>query len=470
MKYVIIDIETTGLDIKYSSVIEVGAIKIDNEKIVDNFSSFVQYNKELPIEIKTLTGIDEKDLRGAEEAELVIKKIKSFIGDYPVVAHNGYNFDFPLLERYGLKIKQKHDSMEFAFFVLPTYELGYSVKALAQKYNLGKEEHRALSDCKMEFEILKKLQSEYKKKSKKKQDILNYSAHKINWWWSDFLTGAGQYFESISEFISVYNSYRKEDIDQGQIDLEYEKINIDEVVKHFIVEKENDDNTSYSEDRPEQKEMATIITNSFNNHNHAVIEAGTGVGKSKAYLVPSAIFALKNGIPIIISTHTKVLQDQLLSKEIPHINKLINRDLRVAVLKGKKNYVCIEKFDDFSKMIGPELFERALYENTRYGIKYTRQLSYILLLSWIIDTDRGDWDELPYWLTERIPHVAEIEIRNLDEMCNIGSCEHFDENRCFLAKAKLKAKDSDIVIVNHALTLSEIRPINIKKEKKNIRK
>src|SRR3989338_6403424 len=116
-----------------------------------------------------------------------------------------------------------------------------------------------------------------------------------------------------------------------------------EDVEKFFASQVGTASDDYAEDRPEQRQMAATIARAFNTHTHAVIEAGTGTGKSKAYLVPSVLFALKNGIPAIVSTHTKTLQDQLFAKEIAHLKEIIKPDLRVTILKGKTNYVCIKK-------------------------------------------------------------------------------------------------------------------------------
>jgi predicted DnaQ family exonuclease/DinG family helicase len=457
MEFIILDIETTGLDIKYSSIIEVGAILVKNNKIEKEFHSFVQYDKDLPQEIKKLTGIQEGWLKDAPPLQIVLNQLNSFIGENPVVSHNGLGFDFPMLEHAGLNIEKKHDSLEFAFFVLPTNESGHSVLALAKRFELGNTPHRALEDCKLELEVIKKLQQEFLKRPKKKAETLKFFSYRYGWWWSEFLPGASRPVDQISSLVEKYQPYRKKDPLQDQLLLGTQQINFSDVEPYFIPSNNNQTNNEYKEDRPEQQKMAKMITNCFNEHKHLVVEAGTGTGKSKAYLVPSIIFALKNDIPVIIATHTKTLQDQLFLKEIPHLKSTIDPDLRVTMIKGKANYVCLQKFEKFIDSVD-DMQQRSLYEFGQSGTKFTARLSAILLASWILETDRGDWDELPYWLKERFHKRVEQDVCNWDELCTKDICSFHEEEKCFLAKARLRAKDADIVVANHAVVLSGIIP------------
>lgn len=456
MEYVIVDIETTGLDLERSSIIEVGAILVVNNIIKDRYSSFIRYEGVLPETVKRVTGITEQMLRDAPILSDVITELRDFINKRPVVSHNGFSFDFPMLERHGLKFNEKYDSMEFAFFVLPTNLEGHSVNSLAQQFSLGCIPHRALGDCEFEFKIIEKLRKEYKEKPKKHREALLYSARRIQWWWANFLPGNAKAVERISDLVAVYVPYRKDQADQEMLTFETKEIDLNEVERNFVYTGQLSGPEDYSEDRPEQKKMAGLIASAFNENKHVVIEAGTGTGKSKAYLVPSLLFALQNWIPVIISTHTKALQDQLFIKEIPHIKNTINPDLKVALLKGKKNYVCLQKFSEFEDEIMGTLVQRSLYEFGKMGTQFTSPLAYLFLSSWVLATERGDWDELPYWFKERIPKKIELEICNLDELCHKETCEFYDAQKCFLAKARLRAKDADLVIVNHALALSGI--------------
>ena len=453
-EYIVLDIETTGLDVGASAIIEVGALLISGGEIKAKYSSFVRYEGKLPETTKRITGITDAMLSSAPSLETVKKELREFVQKRAVIAHNGFSFDFRILERDGVKFDEKYDSMEFAFFVLPTSMTGHGTAALSERFDLGAVPHRALADCELEFAIVQRLQENWKGKNKKRTAALKYLAERTGWWWTQFLTGKSEEISDVSSLIEPHVPYRKKNAEQNKLSLGTRPVELAEVEKFFAP---GSNTLEYSEDRPEQREMACFVANAFNGKQHAVVEAGTGVGKSKAYLVPSVLFALKNDIPVVISTYTKALQDQLAFKEIKHVRDTIKPDLRVAVVKGKQNYVCLDKFREFSRDALTELSQRSLYEHAENETRFTTRLGLLLLSSWILETERGDWDELPYWLAERMPKRIMQEVCNLDEMCAKDVCELFDETKCYYAKARLRAKDADLVIMNHAILLTGIR-------------
>jgi ATP-dependent DNA helicase DinG len=102
------------------------------------------------------------------------------------------------------------------------------------------------------------------------------------------------------------------------------------------------------EQRPQQIDMLRSIGRAFNNGQHLMVEAGTGTGKSFAYLIPAAMWGMQNGMRVVISTNTINLQDQLIKKDIPDLCAAFNLDLHVAVLKGRSNYLCPRRLDSLS--------------------------------------------------------------------------------------------------------------------------
>ena len=107
------------------------------------------------------------------------------------------------------------------------------------------------------------------------------------------------------------------------------------------------------EQRPEQVELLRSITQAFSDGQHLLAEAGTGVGKSFAYLIPSALWALTNGRRVVISTNTINLQDQLINKDIPDLQEALDIDLRTVILKGRNNYLCPRRLESLRRR-GPE--------------------------------------------------------------------------------------------------------------------
>jgi ATP-dependent DNA helicase DinG len=178
------------------------------------------------------------------------------------------------------------------------------------------------------------------------------------------------------------------------------------------------------EARPGQVQMAQCIERGFLEGMHTIVEAGTGVGKSLAYLVP----AVRSGKKVVLSTGTIALQEQLVRKDIPLVEKALGIPLRVTLLKGRNHYLCKSKY------------ERARAERL---IAQSRTMEQIW--DWATRTTSGDRAELPF-----LPPGDEWEQLDADaDDCTGEFCEHFRD--CYFFKKRDEAKYADIVVVNHAL-------------------
>jgi ATP-dependent DNA helicase DinG len=178
------------------------------------------------------------------------------------------------------------------------------------------------------------------------------------------------------------------------------------------------------EARPGQVQMAQLIERGFLEGMHTIVEAGTGVGKSLAYLVP----ALRSGKKIVLSTGTIALQEQLYQKDIPLVTKALGIPARVTLLKGRSQYLCKQKLERMRS-------ERLLASSRTMQQMWT----------WGDRTETGDRAELPF-----TPPSDEWEQLDADADDCVGEfCEHFRD--CFFFRKRDEAKYADIVVVNHAL-------------------
>jgi len=185
--------------------------------------------------------------------------------------------------------------------------------------------------------------------------------------------------------------------------------------------------------RKQQQEMLYAVGESLTNHSAAVIEAGTGVGKTFAYLVP----AIASGGRVIISTGTKTLQDQLFSKDIPIVKNALKTDTKVALLKGRANYICTYRL------------HRAQSDGQ---FDDRRSLSYLQRISdWQVMTIAGDIAEL-----NSVPRDSEIwqHVTSTADNCLGSDCEDYET--CFVVKARRKAQEADVVVVNHHLFFADL--------------
>src|ERR1700724_3612218 len=185
--------------------------------------------------------------------------------------------------------------------------------------------------------------------------------------------------------------------------------------------------------RASQLEMAKIADDAFQKHQHVVIEAGTGTGKTLAYLIP----AIRSGRRVVISTATKSLQEQLFEKDIPFLQKHFARGLKVAVMKGRSNFLCREKvyrMADQSMLKG--LDEMDWFHQIR---------------DWEKVTDTGDRAQLNF-----LPDDSDLWQR-LDarrDACSGQKCPEF--SRCFVTLMHPRAAEADLIIVNHHLFFADL--------------
>ncbi len=185
--------------------------------------------------------------------------------------------------------------------------------------------------------------------------------------------------------------------------------------------------------RPQQQEMADAVAVAIQNNSTAIIEAGTGVGKTFAYLAP----ALASGGRIIISTGSKTLQDQLFLKDLPLVKKALKSSSKTALLKGRANYLCLHRL------------QRSQAEAQ---FKDRRSIAHIQRIAdWAVITSVGDVSEL-----NSVPRDAEVwsSVTSTADNCLGKECEDYTD--CYVALARKKAQEADVVVVNHHLFFADM--------------
>ena len=194
------------------------------------------------------------------------------------------------------------------------------------------------------------------------------------------------------------------------------------------------------EDRPSQRDMAAYISDAYNDGGTLLLEAGTGVGKSFAYLVPALAWARANGERTVVSTNTINLQEQLVGKDLPLLRKALGTDdyqPTFALLKGWRNYLCL------ARMNGAVLAQRSLLEPEKL-----EELNDIA--AWSGHTSDGTLSDLPVVPS---PEVWD-EVSAEPDLCPRLKCAHFD--KCFLFRARRKAAEADVVVANHHLLAADL--------------
>ncbi|MDR0310731.1 MAG: ATP-dependent DNA helicase [Acidobacteriota bacterium] len=189
----------------------------------------------------------------------------------------------------------------------------------------------------------------------------------------------------------------------------------------------------FYEHRPGQVQMALAVAGAIKTGRHLCVEAGTGTGKTLAYLLP-AIFSGKR---VVISTATKNLQEQLFQKDIPFLEKALKRNFSVCYMKGRGNYLCLNRL---------ETIQNAAYLFSPHDPAYLKKIK-----SWARQTETGDRAELAT-LPENLTLWQHIDARR--ETCEGRKCRNFEN--CFVTRVRQRALESDIVIVNHHLFFADL--------------
>lgn len=443
-----LDLETTGLSPGKDKIIEIGAVKTDsNGNQIEEFNSLVNPGILISDFIENLTGISNDDVLSSLKFADIVDEFQSFLDDSIIIGHN-IEFDLRFLSEEGLKLNNKFvDTWRFSQIMLPDL-LDLSLGSICNYLNINQQNaHRALSDAKFTLEVFLLLSEKYKNLDNKLQTaICNIISGKDN------------------ELFFLFNSVLNETDPNLKNNIFFSPMEI--IPKHNIKEKTKGNYFNYGDDvlqeifssnseilnkvlsnfsyREQQLDMSKVISDCIKNQHSAALEAGTGVGKSLAYLLPAAIFALKTGKRVLVSTNTINLQDQLYLKDLPLVKSILSEldpdaeEINFSILKGRDNYLCIKNY-------GNQFVEEDIDQD------YSRFLAKIAV--WLSKTETGEKSELGlsnfvnnnYW--RRIIPKNKI------------NCYGFD-GPCFLRNSREKAESSNIIIVNHALLMTDLKSVN----------
>ncbi|OMC44803.1 ATP-dependent DNA helicase [Mycobacterium sp. IS-1264] len=200
-------------------------------------------------------------------------------------------------------------------------------------------------------------------------------------------------------------------------------------------------------ERSGQQEMADAVARAFETGEHLVVQAGTGTGKSLAYLVPAIVRAVNEDGPVVVSTATIALQRQLVDRDLPRLadslTDALPRPPRFALLKGRRNYLCLNKIHNGAAADGSDEPQDELFDAvavTALGRDVQR------LTAWASTTDTGDRDDLKPGVPDRSWSQVSVSAR---ECLGVARCPFGTE--CFSERARATAGRADVVVTNHAL-------------------
>ena len=444
---IVLDTETTGLSCAENELIEISAARLRGREVVDRFDTFVHPNGLIPPEITELTSITNADVAHAPRAEEAVAALEEFVQGCPVIAHNA-TFDRSFIEsvKGGVKVSDIWiDSLALSRIALPRLS-SHKLATMAELFGCAAVSHRASDDVEALCGVWRILLCALTDLPGGLMRLLADMHPDVRWPYRpifSFLAGERQ-----GETFSLEATRAQ----VMQADAEPDHIDADELPGLTMPRRDeielryapgglvNDMYASY-EPRAEQIVMASEVRDAFATSTHRVIEAGTGVGKSIAYLVPAAEAAKRNKITVGIATKSNNLTDQLMYQELPKLARELDGGLSFCALKGFDHYPCLLKLESLAA--GREITTNRDPADTLTAIA--------VLYAFACQSPTGDLDSLGI----RWRSVNRADLTTSSRECARGNC-HFFNRGCFVRCARRRAAKADIVVTNHSLLFRNV--------------
>ena len=448
-RFLVVDLETTGNNPDKDKIIQVGAVLIEDNQIKDEYNSYVYTDREIPQFIQEMTGISNKMVETAPSIEQVMAELLPLLDNSIFVAHNA-DFDLGFIQR----VLEETGYLPFSGYVLDTLALSRIILPMAESYKLSNitEEleitldspHRADEDSKATADLFIQLMKQLKAMPliylQRLQEIIKEKNRDL-----------GVIIDQITTLkINNHQQDEQEYLIVNQLALQYPEENIEESKKNTYSFKDLE--TIFDKDgllfkgfsnfelREVQKDMANAVWEAFNDSGHLFVEAGTGTGKSLAYLIPGIFWAKEHDEKVVIATHTINLQEQLFTRDIPLLKEILPFNFQAAVLKGRNNYLCLRKF------------EQQLSQQKSLNLTPDQTTDLAQILTWVALSKTGDAEEINLSLSGR---NIWNQIRSDADSCLNRQCHWF--RNCFYHRAKNKAQTADLIITNHSLLLTSLK-------------
>ncbi len=441
--YVALDVETTGLDPETDRITEFAAVRFDGDgRELDTFQTLVDPGRAIPLQIQRLTGISDEAVRGAPRLSDIAEEVARFVGAGPVVGQN-VGFDMAHLRKAGVQLDVPClDTAELSRLLLPERQVRRLPDlALALGIEGAEEHHRARGDARLAAAIFVTMHA----RAAARPPVLRLQLARLVSMQDEALArviagsdwdGAGADREPL---------HLQEPPAPPNLERPAQPAAVSASAIHRALAMGPRAIQGF-EERRQQREMALAVGRAFARGGHWMIEAGTGVGKSLAYLLPAALHALNNGERVLVSTNTINLQEQLLTQDVPALRRLLHEagvitgdeDLRVSVLKGRSNYLCLRRWT-------------ASYGSSLADPEFARLAAAMLL--WLPRTLTGDRSEINLTGEQR---QTWLRFSAQDTDCLARPNSYVRQGSCFLHRARATAESAHIVIVNHALLLADL--------------
>ncbi len=454
---VVLDTETTGLSFRDCELIEISAARLRGRDVVERFETYVDPGCPIPQEIQKLTGISQVDVAGAPTPREAVASLAEFVGGSPVLAHNA-TFDRTFVESVpgGAEVSDTWiDTLALSRIALPRLK-SHRLADMAEAFGCAAVTHNASDDvdalCGMWRVILCALRD-------LPAGLLGYLAdmhEEVDWPFRPVLFHLALADEGASFSLSTVRS-RLVSSETGHVRLDARELDgpascptTEEVTAGLREGGVASRMYERLERRPEQEEMAREVARALARCEHRSIEAGTGVGKSLAYLLPMALYARRNNVTVGVATKTNALTDQLVSHELPALAAALPDGLEFHSLKGYDHYPCLHRMDRAAREELPiAAGKKDGRSDNAVGADMLTALA--VCYAFACQSPDGDLDALGI----RWRYVPRDMLTTTSAECLRSRCPYFP-NYCLLHGARRRAACGDVVVTNHSLLLSNV--------------
>lgn len=424
--YISLDLETTGFDPVADQVLEVAAIKFQGGQILEQFETLINPGIGIPPMVSHITGIFSETVKDAPSFDSISANLSKFLGNYPIVGHN-IEFDLNFLEAKGIPILNKQiDTLKLASILL-TDMPSLSLETISRQLGISHvNKHRAMSDAHVCFELFQILVDKIAEIPAPTLHQIQSIIPRATWDLDEIFLHVKSKVPTIPKITDTATFNLGEKSDSLSIK------SADELIDLLSANSPLAKIVNNYEHRPGQQKLVSKIINAITKNYNLIAEAGTGTGKTLAYLLAAAYGKTLLGKKTVISTYTNNLQDQILSKDFPLVKKLFP-DLKIAMLKGRKKYLSMHRFHEL--------------KNKQYLDEH-ELTTIIKTLLWLNRTTTGDLDELNLQNKETLLYEA---------ICSDPEHQPKTQNQQndFLDRARRQAEQADIIIANHALLIQD---------------
>ncbi len=449
LTFVSLDLETTGLNAESDRIIEVGAVILEAGRVVDSFQGLVNPGHALPDFVSVLTGITDADLVGAPPFTEIADELTAFIGDLPMVGQN-YQFDLGFLNANGVKpTGPVFDTLDLSRILRPSansHSLGWLIEEMGI---VNDSPHRALADAEATAQVFLRFWDMILALDPATLAMIRSLSDRATGDWR-----AGPVFELAAQQQEIAGDGPErviqrltERLGKPSVESETRQRKLPTTQDGMAAIEavfETDGRLAQAlgdsyEPRTQQLEMAQAVTEIQETERTLLLEAPPGTGKSLGYLIPAIWRAEATEEQVVVATSTRGLQEQLAAKDVPIALQALGLtpdEVRVAVLKGRGNYLCISRLLSRLGSLEVTSGEAAFFAR---------------LMVWLESTESGDLGELPMGEQE----AARWSTLSAGSEEGHGNCAYEREGLCFIGRARRAAQAAHLVITNHALLMAD---------------